>query len=53
MFDVCVCVCYVGVFVCWECVCFVCGVCFSVCVGCVCLWALSGCGGVFVYLVLW
>ena len=31
----------------------VCGVCVSVCGGCVCLWALGGCGGVFLYLELW
>ena len=32
-----VCVCDVGVFVCWVCMCFVCRVCLSVCVGGVCV----------------
>ena len=49
MFGVCVCVygvvlfvCDVGVFVCWVCVCFECGVCFSVCVCGVCVFVGLG-----------
>ena len=40
----CVCLLGVRVFCVWS---------VSVFVVCVCLWALGGCGGVFVYLVLW
>ena len=51
VYGVVLCVCDVGVFFCWLCVCFVCGVCGFCVFGCVCFWALGVFGGVFVYSV--